>query len=153
MEAALGPVFAVDRELIRDRTYFVVEDRGEIVGCGGWSRRQSHFGGDAGRAGSDALLDPARDPARIRAFFVHPDRARQGIARQILAACERAIAESGFGAIELVATLAGEPFYGRYGYAEAERFEIPMARGLRLGVVRMTKSLRHRQAAPRAGRH
>src|ERR1700690_1792365 len=72
MEAALGPVFGVDRQLIGDGTYFVVEDAGQIVGCGGWSRRLAVFGGDRAHAGADATLDPARDPARIRAFFVHP---------------------------------------------------------------------------------
>ena len=88
MDAALGPVFGVDRELIRDGTYFVVEHLGELVGCGGWSRRRSLFGGDAGRAaGESALLDSAHDSARIRAFFVHPDWARRGIGRQIMHAC------------------------------------------------------------------
>src|SRR5258706_11502982 len=76
MEAALGPVFGVDRQLIRDGTYFVVERNGAIVGCGGWSRRRSLYGGDGGRAGEDELLDPKREPARVSAFFVHPAWAR-----------------------------------------------------------------------------
>src|SRR5689334_11370772 len=67
MEAALGPVFGVDRQLIRDRTYFVAEQDGAIVGCGGWSRRKSLYGGDAARVKEDPRLDPARDAARIRA--------------------------------------------------------------------------------------
>jgi GNAT superfamily N-acetyltransferase len=96
MEAALGPVFGVDRQLIRDGTYFVVERDGQIVGCGGWSKRNSLFGGDSGRSSEDALLNPECGSARIRAFFVHPAWARRGIGRGILAACESAIKGRGF---------------------------------------------------------
>jgi GNAT superfamily N-acetyltransferase len=142
MDAALGPVFGVDRELIRDGTYFVVEHKGALVGCGGWSRRRSLFGGDAGRAaGEHALLDPARDSARIRAFFVHPDWARRGIGRLIMDACQTAIVQARFQSIELVATLAGEPLYAAHSYTVAERYDIPLAGGLRLPAVRMVKSL------------
>jgi GNAT superfamily N-acetyltransferase len=143
MAAALGPVFGVDRELIRDGTYFVVEDGNAVVGCGGWSRRRSLFGGDTGRAGEQsALLDPTRDPARIRAFFVHPDWARRGIGRQIMCACELAIEKARFRSVELVATLTGEPLYAAFDYAVRERFEIALAGDLRLPVVRMVKTLR-----------
>ena len=141
MEAAMGPVFGVDRQLISDGTYFVVEDAGVIIGCGGWSRRKSLFGADTGRAAEDAMLDPATDPARIRAFFIHPDWARRGIGRAILTACETAIIAAGFPQAELVATLAGEPLYLTCGYRVAERYEIPMTGGLTLPVVRMTKRL------------
>jgi GNAT superfamily N-acetyltransferase len=139
MEAALGPVFAVDRQLIRDGTYFVVEDGAQIVGCGGWSKRKSLYGGDGGRAGEDAALDPQRDPARVRAFFVHPTWARRGIGRSILIACERAIIEARFRSVEIVATLAGEPLYASFGYSVVERHDIPLPGGLRLPVVRMAK--------------
>ena len=138
--AALGPVFGVDRQLIRDGTYLVVEHDDALVGCGGWSKRRSLFGADAGRAEEESL-DPERDAARIRAFFVHPDSARRGIGRSLLMACEAAIHEAGFRRIELVATLAGEPLYAAFGYAVAERYEVPLKDGLRLPVVRMTKDL------------
>ena len=141
MEAALGPVFGVDRQLIRDGTYFVVEHGPQIVGCGGWSKRKSLFGGDAARAINDEEIDPDRDPARIRAFFVHPDWARRGVGRSILVACERAILDGRFRTIELVATLAGEPLYAACGYTVVERYEIPLAGGLSLPVVRMRKPI------------
>ena len=140
MEAALGPVFGVDRQLIRDGTYFVVEEEGQIVGCGGWSKRRSLYGGDAHRAEPDSELDPTRDAARVRAFFVHPSWARRGIGRSIMMACERAILEAGFRTVDIVATLAGEPLYASFGYTMAERYEIAMRDGLRLPVVRMTRS-------------
>lgn len=139
MDAALGPVFGVDRQLIADGTYFVTEHETQITGCGGWSRRKSLFGADTVRRGQDAELDPRRDPARIRAFFVHPDWARRGIGRSILIACERAIREARFRSIELVATLAGEPLYAAFGYVAAERYDIPLSNGLGLPAVRMTK--------------
>ena len=141
MEAALGPVFGVDRQLIRDGTYFVAESGNDIVGCGGWSQRDSVYGGDAARSGEDGLLDPALDPARIRAFFVHPAWARQGIGRAILLACEDAIVAAGFRKAVMVATLAGEPLYARYGYTEDERFDIELAGGIALPAVRMSKWL------------
>jgi GNAT superfamily N-acetyltransferase len=142
MAAALGPVFGVDRELIRDGTYFVATRAEDVVGCGGWSRRRTLFGGDRGRSAEEsALLDPRRDPARIRAFFVHPDWARRGIGRGIMRACEVAIAAAGFRSIELVATLAGEPLYTSFSYVTVERHEIALAGNLRLPVVRMAKSL------------
>src|SRR5215207_7338121 len=105
MDAALGPVFGVDRQLIRDGTFFVVEQDGAIVGCGGWSKRRSLFGGDKGRLAPDPALDPLKDPARVRAFFVHPACARRGIGGSILAACERDIRVAGFHTVDLVATL------------------------------------------------
>jgi len=142
MTAALGPVFGVDRQLIRDGTYFVVEHDDTIIGCGGWSRRKSLFGGDGHRAGEDSELDPKRDAARVRAFFVHPDWSRRGIGRSIMVACEAAIRASGFRTVEIVATLAGEPLYAAFNYRVTERYEIPLANGLKLPVVRMTKQLK-----------
>ncbi len=141
MAAAMGPVFGVDRQLINDGTYFVVENADVIIGCGGWSQRKSLFGADNARSGEDAMLDPATDPARIRAFFIHPDWARRGIGKAILTACESAIIAAGFPQAELVATLAGEPLYRVCGYREIERYEVPMSGGLTLPVVRMTKRL------------
>jgi GNAT superfamily N-acetyltransferase len=141
MDAALGPVFGVDRQLIRDGTYFVAERDGVIVGCGGWSRRRSLYGGDNGRAREDDLLDPQHDAARVRAFFVHPDWARRGIGRNIMTACEQAIVAAGFRTVDIVATLAGEPLYASFGYAVVERYDIPMAGGLTLPVVRMGKTI------------
>jgi N-acetylglutamate synthase-like GNAT family acetyltransferase len=141
LDAALGPVFGVDSQLIRDGTFFAVDQEGQIIGCGGWSKRQTMYGGDRGRAGEDTKLDPRRDAARIRAFFIHPDWVRRGIGANILAACERAAIAAGFQKVELVATLAGEPLYAKFGYVVMERYDAPMPGGLGLAVVRMTKRL------------
>jgi GNAT superfamily N-acetyltransferase len=139
MEAAIGSVFGVDRQLIRDRTYFVVENEEEIVGCGGWSKRKTLFGSDHHTNRDDAELDPQIESARIRAFFVHPDWARQGIAHAILVKCEAAIGAAGFRSIELAATLPGVPFYAAFGYEAGERSEARLPNGLTLAVVKMTK--------------
>jgi N-acetylglutamate synthase-like GNAT family acetyltransferase len=140
MEAALGPVFGVDRQLIRDGTFFVAEQSGQIIGCGGWSKRRASFGGDQHRNPDDGdQLNPQKEAARIRAFFIHPDWARRGIGRSILLACEAAARAAGFTRIELVATLAGEPLYAAFGYSVIERFEIPLSDGLKLPAVSMVK--------------
>lgn len=143
LETALGTVFGVDRQLIRDGTYFVAEADREIVGCGGWSKRRSLYGGDDGRLAEDPLLDPGFDAARVRAFFVHPAWARRGIGRSLMTACEHAIVAAGFRSVDIVATLAGEPLYASFGYAAVERYDIAMSDGLRLPVVRMNKALRN----------
>jgi GNAT superfamily N-acetyltransferase len=139
INGAIGSVFGVDHQLILDRTYFLAAHRGQIVGCGGWSKRKTLFGGDAMKTGMDVELDPKRDSARIRAFFVHPAWARCGIGRVILERCEQAIQLAGFRSVELVATLTGEPFYRACNYSQGERFEVPLANGLTLSVVRMVK--------------
>ncbi|HMG05453.1 MAG TPA: GNAT family N-acetyltransferase [Chthoniobacterales bacterium] len=141
MDGALGSVFGVDRQLIRDQTYFVVEQGREIIACGGWSKRESLFGSDTARLKKDALLDPLHQAARIRAFFVHPEWARRGIARAILHACEEAIRAARFTRIELVATLPGVPFYRAFDYQAHESDEVPLINGLSLPVVRMSKNL------------
>jgi GNAT superfamily N-acetyltransferase len=141
MDAAMGAVFGVDRQLIRDGTYFVIERDGILIGCGGWSRRKAVFGGDCDRMGESELIDPRSEPARIRAFFVHPDWARRGVGSAILQACEEAIRAAGFDHVTMVATLAGEPLYAHFGYVVDERYEVPMRDGLTLPVVRMSKHL------------
>jgi GNAT superfamily N-acetyltransferase len=141
MEAAIGSVFGVDRQLVRDGTYFVVEHGGRIIGCGGWSRRSALCGGDHGRAREDQELDPRVDPARIRAFFVHPEWARRGVGRCIMSECERAIAGAGFRRVVIMSTLAGVPLYASFGYAVSERSDADLGGGLKLAVVRMEKTL------------
>jgi N-acetylglutamate synthase-like GNAT family acetyltransferase len=138
-EAALGPVFGVDCQLIQDGTYFVVEHEKQIIGCGGWSKRHALFGGNSELVTDTPELDPKQHPARIRAFFVHPQWARRGIGRAILVACETALQETGFHKAELVATLAGEPLYAALGFAALERYEIELSNQLSLPVVRMGK--------------
>ena len=141
MDGALGTVFGVDRQLIRDQTYFVAEQDGAVIACGGWSKRESLFGSDATRAQEDALLDPRTQSARIRAFFVHPEHSRRGLGRAILLACEEAIRAARFNRIELVATLAGVDFYRAFGYNGGERYDVPLVNGLSLPVVPMTRNL------------
>ena len=148
MEAALGPVFGVDRQIIADGTYFVAEQAGRIVGCGGWSKRQAVFGGDRARTDEDELIDPTRDPASIRAFFVNPEFARRGLGRALLVLCEDAIQAHGFQNAELVATLAGEPLYAAFAYRVVERYEVPLPGGLALPVVRMSKQLKPEHPEP-----
>ncbi|MFT5468018.1 MAG: ubiquinone/menaquinone biosynthesis C-methylase UbiE [Verrucomicrobiales bacterium] len=141
IEAAMGPVFGVDAQLIKDRTFYVVEDSGQIIGCGGWSRRASKFGGDEARAEPDPELDPKVDAARVRAFFIDPKHARRGVGSAIMATCEEAIHDAGFSRVEIVATLSGEPLYAKFGYETIERFGIPLDGAPDLPAARMTKQI------------
>ncbi len=140
-EAALEAVFTVDRQLIGDGTYFVAEAEGRIVACGGWSRRKTLYGGHGVAGRDDAWLDPATEPARIRAFFVHPDFARRGIGTMMLAACESEAAALGFRSLEMAATLPGVPLYEARGYRKREPLEVPLREGLSLTVIRMSKRI------------
>lgn len=139
IEGALGTVFGVDTQLILDQTYYVALDGSAVVGCGGWSKRKTLYGGDKGKAGDDPLRDPRTEPAMIRAFFVDPAYTRRGIGRELLRLAERDAAAAGFRQIEIVATLAGEPLYQSFGYTVTERHSIPLAHGLTLPVVRMRR--------------
>ncbi len=144
IEAALRKVFGVDSQLIADETYLVAETGGgEIVGCGGWSKRKTLYGGDVWAAREDSLLDPLKDAAKIRAFFVHPGWARRGIGTLILEACEKAATEAGFGRFEMGATLTGVPLYQMRGYTALENLAVPLGDGLELPIVRMEKRMTH----------
>jgi GNAT superfamily N-acetyltransferase len=146
IEGALKSVYGVDSQLIADGTYLVAEgsdsqNKLEIVACGGWSKRKTLYGGDQYAAREDSLLDPARDAAKVRAFFVHPEWARRGIGSLILEACENAAIAAGFTRLEMGATLSGVAFYQAKGYAAVENQEASLANGEVLQIVRMAKSL------------
>jgi GNAT superfamily N-acetyltransferase len=153
LEGALASVYGVDSQLIADGTYFAVEAPAVgpndpqggatpvIVGCGGWSKRKTLFGGDVWAGREDSLLDPARDAAKIRAFFVHPAWARRGIGTIVLDACEAAAKDAGFRRLEMGATLTGVPFYKEKGYVELETLAVPLGNGDALPIVRMGKDV------------
>jgi GNAT superfamily N-acetyltransferase len=154
IEGALQTVFGVDSQLIADGTYIVAEaDRNAvardeaapqpfeliIVACGGWSKRKTLFGSDHWTGREDALLDPLRDAAKIRAFFVHPDWARRGVGSMILQACEDAARSAGFTRYEMGATLTGAKLFGARGYVAVKPISIPLANGELLPVIHMEK--------------
>ena len=154
-EAALRTVFGVDSQLIADGTYLVADassiassagdnagnnsDKPAIAGCGGWSKRKTLFGGDQWSAREDSLLDPTRDAAKIRAFFIHPAWARQGIGTLILDACENAARAAGFTRFEMGATLTGVKLFSVKGYAPIKRMDVPLDNGEVLPIVQMEK--------------
>jgi GNAT superfamily N-acetyltransferase len=122
-------VFGVDTALVADGTYFVVEADGVTAACGGWSRRSTKFGADKMKTAPDRLLDPATEPAKIRAFFVDPAMARRGYGSALMQHCAAAAAAAGFHQLELVATMPGVPLYLAHGFTEVERFDLPLANG------------------------
>lgn len=134
-------IMGIDTQLIEDGTYFVAEIDGVAVGCGGWSRRATHFGGDHSPGRDARLLDPATEPARVRAMYTHPDFTRRGIGRAILARCEEAATVAEFSRVALVATMAGLPLYRACGYRDVEAFEEITPSGIAIPMVRMEKSL------------
>jgi GNAT superfamily N-acetyltransferase len=140
-ESALVHVFGPDTQLIADATYYVVESSGGLVAAGGWSRRRTLYGGDQTKSGEDPVLDPAVEPARIRAFFVHPAWTRRGLGRLIFDRCLTAAREAGFRELTLVATLPGVPLYAALGFTARESFAVPMPDGLELPVLRMTRAI------------
>jgi GNAT superfamily N-acetyltransferase len=163
IEGALATVFGVDSQLIADGTYLVAEAIGgnrtesgtastrlasaeaampvlpPIAGCGGWSKRKTLYGGDQWTGREDSLLDPARDAAKIRAFFVHPAWARRRVGTLILGACETAARAAGFTRFEMGATLTGAKLFAVKGYVSMKRIEVPLGNGEVLPVIHMEK--------------
>jgi GNAT superfamily N-acetyltransferase len=145
IEGALGTVLGLDTQLIRDQTYFIAESLDQnsaartAAGCGGWSKRKTLFGADRGPGREPDLLDPATDAAKVRAIFVHPQFARQGLGSLILAQVEAAAMAAGFQHFEMGSTLTGVPLYRLKGYVETERIAVPLANGEALPIVRMIK--------------
>jgi GNAT superfamily N-acetyltransferase len=141
VEAAIASVFGVDTDLIHDGTYYVAEAAGEPIGCGGWSRRKTLFGGDRFAARDSGELDPLTETAKIRAFFVHPGWARRGVAGAILSTCEHEASAQGFRAVELMATLPGVRLYAARGYEAGELVAYEIADGVTIEFVPMRKEL------------
>jgi N-acetylglutamate synthase-like GNAT family acetyltransferase len=145
IESALATVYGLDTQLIADGTYLVAEvfpaESPVIAGCGGWSKRKTLYGADHCAGREDDLLDPQKDAAKIRAFFIHPEWARRGLGSMILDACETAARNAGFTRLEMGATLTGIPFYRARGYAELERIEVPLENGASMPIVRMGKQV------------
>lgn len=145
IDSALRTVYGVDSVLIADKTYFVAEadtEPKQIVGCGGWSKRKTLYGGDHFATREDSLLDPKTDAAKIRAFFIHPDWVRLGIGSRILDACENAAIAEGYRTLEMGSTLTGIALYSARGYEPAGEMEVPLEDGLTLPILRMRKQVR-----------
>jgi GNAT superfamily N-acetyltransferase len=138
--AASRSIMGIDQQLIEDGTYYIVETNGEIAGCGGWSRRATLYGNDNSLGRDSALLDPAADPARIRAMYTHPAHVRKGVGRLVLQLCENAAREAGFRSVQLMSTMAGEPLYRECGYTARESFDENIG-GIDVPLLRMTKTL------------
>ena len=157
IEGALQTVFGVDSQLIADGTYIVAEveaaeaenpasaatkHEAMIVGCGGWSKRKTLYGSDQWTGREDSLLDPKKDAAKIRAFFIHPAWARRGVGSLILQACEDAARIAGFMRFEMGATLTGAKLFGAKGYVPVKPISIPLGNGETLPVIHMEKQAR-----------
>lgn len=135
-------IMGLDTQLVKDRTYFMILEEGALVGCGGWSFRATLFGGDDSIVAREPLpLDPAKDAAKIRAMYVDPAHARRGIGKRIMALCEEAARAAGFGKVELMATLAGQPLYTACGYEPIEAIEATSREGVKVPIIRMGKTL------------
>jgi GNAT superfamily N-acetyltransferase len=141
IEGALVAVFGVDTQLIADGTYYVIDAAAGPAAAGGWSFRRTLYGGDQMKGNEDPRLDPSTEPARIRAFFVHPNFTRRGFARELYMECARAATTAGFQALELMATLPGEPLYTALGFSAVERVSIPIGGGVELPLVRMSRAI------------
>lgn len=138
---ASSAVMGLDTQLVRDGTYFMIEEQGRLAGCGGWSRRATLYGGDHSTSLRDpAMLDPAKDAARVRAMYTHPDFTRRGVGRLVLSLCETAAMAEGYNRVEMMATLSGKPLYSACGYEPIETIEADV-NGIKVPLMRMGKVL------------
>jgi GNAT superfamily N-acetyltransferase len=139
--SAVRFVSQIDPMLLADGTYFLLEAGGELVACGGWSRRDRLYTGSGDGEDDARLLDPATEAARVRAMFTRADWTRRGLGRRILEACEEAAAREGFTRLSLMATLPGVPLYEAYGFERLEELEITMPDGVTLPCATMEKPI------------
>ncbi|HKO34297.1 MAG TPA: GNAT family N-acetyltransferase, partial [Candidatus Limnocylindria bacterium] len=107
----------------------------------GWSRRDKMYAGAGDAAGDGRLLDPAEEPARIRAMFVRSDWTRRGLGRRILEACEAAARAEGFSKLVLGATLSGRALYEAYGFRATEDEVVTTPNGVDIAAVMMEMAL------------
>jgi len=142
--ASVRYIASVDRTLIQDGTYFVIEAEDELVACGGWSRRDKLYTGSGDAADDARLLDPPTEPARVRAMFVRPDWTRRGLGTRILEACEAAARAEGFRMLALVATMPGVPLYERFGFQMSRQVQVTMPDGTSVPAVAMEMPLTQR---------
>ncbi len=142
---AAKETMGVDKTLIADGTYFLIEaihnGKAVLVGCGGWGKRKTLYGGDHTVGRDDSLSDPDTEAARIRAMYTHPDWTRRGIGTLLLELGEDAASKAGFKTIELGSTVPGEPLYLVRGYVEVERRVETAANGSENTVIKMVKPL------------
>jgi N-acetylglutamate synthase-like GNAT family acetyltransferase len=141
VEGALRGAFGVDTQLLTDQTYFVIEEDGRLVGCGGWSFRSTLFGGDARSGRDSSMLDPRTQAAKIRAFFVDPHHARRGIGTLLLEHCEKEARDHGFSQVELMATLPGVKLYAARGFVGADMVRFEVGAGETIEFIPMRKVL------------
>lgn len=141
IDAALKGIWGLDTQLVKDGTYFLVYVNSELAACGGWSFRTTLFGSDRDDSRDAALLDPATDPARIRAFFVRPEYARQGIGSALLEHCETEARKAGFRSLSLGSTLPGQRLYAAHGFIAGEPVDHDRGDGTLMQVIPMTKDL------------
>lgn len=141
IEAALRSAWGLDTQLIADGTYFLVHVGDELAACGGWSFRSTLFGSDSRAARDATRLRPGVDPARIRAFFVRPTFARQGLGTRLLAHCEQEARAAGFLSVSLGATEPGRRLYRAFGYVEADAIDFDLGGGLTIPIIPMSKRL------------
>jgi GNAT superfamily N-acetyltransferase len=141
IETALTHIFGVDTQLIVDGTYYVIEIDAQLAAAGGWSKRRTLYGGDQTKGVEDPILDPSVDAGRIRAFFVDPDFARRGLARQLYNECARNASSAGFMQLELMSTAPGEPLYTALGFTVVERVNETLPGGIPFPLIRMNATI------------
>ncbi len=140
-KSAVRHVAQADPLLLADGTYFVLEADGEMVACGGWSRRDRLYTGSGDAAEDARALDPETEPARVRAMFVRADWTRRGLGRRILEECEEAARSEGFSRLILTATLPGVPLYSALGFEPTGDVEVTMPDGVSIPCVTMKKAI------------
>ena len=131
----------LDDQLIKDETYFMIYSKNIFVGCGGWSNRETLFGGNHTPNRDDQFLDPKKDSARIRAMYTHPDWTRKGVGSLVMNLGEEAAKKLGFKKCELMATQSGILLYKTQGYEPIEDVLYKAKSGKTVPMVRMEKDI------------
>lgn len=136
IESYLRYTPTLEEYLVADATYYVALVGDRLAGCGGWSTKAPAY-----RAVTPDSFQRQQPLPKVRAMYVHPDFARRGIGRQLVAVIERAIVAAGYVEAGIEATLGGVALYERCGYVPVGETQAALPDGSRMRFVCFHKRL------------
>ena len=125
LSVALPFLIKSNMALLKSSTYYVAEDSGRVLGCGGWTLE---------RPGTSEVTP---DIAHLRHFATDPACVRQGVGRTIFRECAQAAAQAGATMFQAYSSLNAEPFYQSLGLTRIKLIDLPKHSTVPIPVILM----------------